>query len=359
MPADSLFRQAHELGRDPVPGLALLRLAQGKVDSARAMMERALSDPLLSRLDRAKLLPAQAEVAVASGAPDVGRAAADELKSIADAYGSPALDARAAFARGIVDLSDGQPAPAAASLRRAWKLSRDNDLPYEAARARMSLGQAYRACGNEDDAELELRSAAASFERLGAVAAARDTAALLQSYWATRLSRADSRALKLDRYGVRNFAAASLAGLIFTATLGCAHLAQGASVNREATLSRGGGLAGISETITLSSIDGVGRGTWKRTIGGRNEAGSIRLSNAELTRTLQDLDSIARALPASPPDTGTMRQICADYILTRLEARAGNSSHVAMEERPHKTAELESYWRNLHDMFDYLVKTAR
>jgi tetratricopeptide (TPR) repeat protein len=180
--ADSLFRQAHELGRDPVPGLALLRLAQGKVDSARLMMDRALSDPLMSRLDRAKLLPAQAEVAVASGAPDVGRAAADELKSIADAYGSPALDARAAFARGIVDLSDGQPAPAAASLRRAWKLSRDNDLPYEAARARMSLGQAYRACGNEDDAELELRSAAASFERLGAVAASRDTAALLESY---------------------------------------------------------------------------------------------------------------------------------------------------------------------------------
>ncbi|MGH7269122.1 MAG: protein kinase domain-containing protein, partial [Polyangiaceae bacterium] len=44
--ADNLFRQAHELGRDPVPGLALLRLAQGRTENARALLERALSDPL-------------------------------------------------------------------------------------------------------------------------------------------------------------------------------------------------------------------------------------------------------------------------------------------------------------------------
>jgi serine/threonine protein kinase/tetratricopeptide (TPR) repeat protein len=177
--ADGLFRQAHELGRDPVPGLALLRLEQGKIESARALIERALSDPLMSRLDRAKLLPAQAEVAVASGASDVARAAADELTSIADAYGSPALAARAAFAQGLVDLNDSQPARAATSLRRAWKLSKESDLPYEAACARVSLGKAYRAMGNKEDAELELKAAAASFERLGAIADARSTAALL------------------------------------------------------------------------------------------------------------------------------------------------------------------------------------
>ena len=101
--ADSLFRQAHELGRDPVPGLALLRLAQGRTENARALIERALSDPLLSRLDRARLLPAQAEVAFASGASETSRAAAEELTSIAAAYGSPALAARAAFARGLVE----------------------------------------------------------------------------------------------------------------------------------------------------------------------------------------------------------------------------------------------------------------
>jgi len=179
--ADGLFRRAHELGRDPVPGLALLRQAQGRLESARSLLERALSEPTLSQLDRAKLLPAQVEVAIESGATDVARAGAQELTSISDTYGSPALVARAAYAQGLVELSEGRAAPAAASLRRAWRLSKECDLPYEAARARVSLAQAYRAHGNADDAELELQAAVISFERLGATAAARTTAALLET----------------------------------------------------------------------------------------------------------------------------------------------------------------------------------
>src|SRR6185437_3977183 len=141
--ADNLFRQAHELGRDPLPGLALLRLAQGRTES-----ERALSDPLSAPLDRAKLLPAQVDAAFAAGATDATRAAADELASIAESYGSPVLAAHAAFARGLVELGEGAPAKAAASLRRAWRLAKECDLPYEAARSRVLLGRAYRACGN-------------------------------------------------------------------------------------------------------------------------------------------------------------------------------------------------------------------
>jgi tetratricopeptide (TPR) repeat protein len=180
--ADGLFRRAHELGRDPVPGLALLRLGQGRTESARALLDRALSEQTLSRLDRAKLLPAQVEVAIAGGAPEIARAAAEELAAIAETYGSPALVARAAFARGLVELSDGKPAPASANLRRAWRLSKESDLPYEAARARVALAQAYRACGNREDAELELQAAAVSFERLGATMAARSTVALLETF---------------------------------------------------------------------------------------------------------------------------------------------------------------------------------
>jgi tetratricopeptide (TPR) repeat protein len=180
--ADGLFRRAHELGRDPVPGLALLRHAQGRTESARAVLERALSEPTLSQLDRAKLLPAQVEVAIATGASDLARSAAEELISIAETYGSPALAARAAFANGLVELSEGKAGPASASLRRAWKLSKDSDLPYEAARARVSLAQAYRACGNREDAELELQAAAISFEKLGATSAARSTTELLAAF---------------------------------------------------------------------------------------------------------------------------------------------------------------------------------
>lgn len=177
--AEGLFRHAHELGRDPVPGLALLRLAQGRVDNARALLDRALSDPSLVPLERARLLPAQAEVAFASQAPAISRAVADELESIARTYGSPALAARAAFARGLVELGEARPADASASFRRAWRLSKESDLPYEAARSRVLLAQAYRACGNGEDAELELRAAVVSFEKLGAAPAVRSTVALL------------------------------------------------------------------------------------------------------------------------------------------------------------------------------------
>jgi tetratricopeptide (TPR) repeat protein len=179
--ADELFSRAHELGCDPLPGLALLRLAQGETESARALLDRALSDPLLSSLDRARLLPAQAEVALACGARETSRAVATELASIAEDYGSPALVARAAFARGLVELGDGQPAEAATHFRQAWKLSKDSDLPYEAARARVMLGQAYRAAGNKEDARLELRAAIGAFQKLGAAEDARRTTALLEA----------------------------------------------------------------------------------------------------------------------------------------------------------------------------------
>jgi tetratricopeptide (TPR) repeat protein len=168
--ADDFFRRAHALGRDPLPGLALLRLAQGRADSAHALLDRALSDPLLGALDRMRLLPARAEVALATGAVDTARATAAECASVAETYGSPALAANAAFARGLLEFGEAQPTQAAASLRRAWKLWKDTDLPYEAARARMFLGRAYRASGNADDADMELQAAAASFERLGATA---------------------------------------------------------------------------------------------------------------------------------------------------------------------------------------------
>jgi tetratricopeptide (TPR) repeat protein len=178
--ADELFSRAHEMGCDPLPGLASLRLAQGETESARALLDRALSDPLLSSLDRARLLPAQAEVALMSGARELSRAIADELTSIAEAYESPALVARAALARGMVELGDERPIEAAIHFRRAWKLSRESDLPYEAARARVMLAQAYRASGNREDARLELRAAVGAFQKLGAAGDTRRALELLE-----------------------------------------------------------------------------------------------------------------------------------------------------------------------------------
>src|SRR5918999_4475739 len=60
--AEQAFRDAHALGTDPHPGLALLRLARGEVDAARRGMRRAL-DGKADRLVRPRRLPAQVEVA--------------------------------------------------------------------------------------------------------------------------------------------------------------------------------------------------------------------------------------------------------------------------------------------------------
>ena len=166
--AEDVFRQAHELGRDPVPGLALLRLAEGKVAAARMLIDRAVADRPERSLERARLLPAQVQIALAGAEIDVARAAALELEAIAGQYGSTALQASAAEARGAVQLAEGSGDGAVPSLRRACKLWQEVQLPYETATARALLAAAYRATGRSEDAELELRAAASTFRGLGA-----------------------------------------------------------------------------------------------------------------------------------------------------------------------------------------------
>lgn len=120
-------------------------------------------------------MPAQAEVSVASAATDVARAAEAELAETAEAYGSPALAGRAAFALGMVELGEGEPARASVTLRRTWRLLKDSELPYEAARAKVMLASTYWECWNREDASLELQAAVASFEMLRAGMDARRT----------------------------------------------------------------------------------------------------------------------------------------------------------------------------------------
>ena len=177
--ADEMFQRAHELGRDPLPGLALLRTAQGRPESAKALLDRALAEPGLGRLDRARLLPALVDAALATGDDDTAKAAVLELTSTAQAYGTATLAAQAALAHGVMDLANGRPADAAGHFRRAVRLWKETDLPYEIARARVLLAKAYRTAGDAEDAALELRAAKSSFERLGATADLREAAELL------------------------------------------------------------------------------------------------------------------------------------------------------------------------------------
>jgi len=178
--AEAAFTRAHEKGRDPLPGMALLRLAQGKADAARSLIQRGL-DETDYPLARARLLPARIEIALATGDPETARTAIEELDEIGSRFGSAVHRNGARQGRGLLLLASGDAEGAARELRRVWKTWVDLDLPYEGARTRLALGEAYRAARNPDDAELELRAARSAFERLGAAPLERRASELLSA----------------------------------------------------------------------------------------------------------------------------------------------------------------------------------
>jgi tetratricopeptide (TPR) repeat protein/tRNA A-37 threonylcarbamoyl transferase component Bud32 len=168
--AREMFSEAHTRGRDPQPGLALLRLAEGKSEAARSMIERALIELAPTALDRAKLLPALIEISLACGEIEAAAEGASELETITTTYTSPALVASAALARGRVELARGQAEQAMLHLRRACRIWAEIDLPVELAQTRLLLSRVYSALGNTDEAELEERTAQAVLERITAAA---------------------------------------------------------------------------------------------------------------------------------------------------------------------------------------------
>ncbi|MFG2822837.1 LuxR C-terminal-related transcriptional regulator [Kitasatospora sp. NPDC048365] len=165
--AEEAYRTAARYGCDAQPGLALLRLAQHRAEAAAAGIRRALAEAV-EPLARARLLPAAAEIARATGDLAAARAATEELGEIAAAYGRPALQAQAAAARAAWQLDDGNPQAALTDARAAWRFWRELGSPYPAARARLLVARACRALGDEEGAATELGAAAEAFERLGA-----------------------------------------------------------------------------------------------------------------------------------------------------------------------------------------------
>ena len=166
--AETAYKEAARFGREPQPGLALLRLAQGKGAAAAAAIRRGLDETKLP-LRRAALLPARVEIALALGDIEGARAASLELDGIAERQQSDLLGATAAHARGAVALAEGDAGRAIAPLREAWTTWQELEAPYEAARARVLIGLAYSALGDDDAAAMELEAARDAFGSLGAV----------------------------------------------------------------------------------------------------------------------------------------------------------------------------------------------
>ncbi|MBA2300904.1 MAG: hypothetical protein H0W22_09070 [Chloroflexi bacterium] len=166
--AETALREAHARGRSPQPALALVRLAEGKIKAAASAIKGALAEETWDRWARARLLPAQVEIAIAAGDITLARTAVDELSGIVEGYPSPALESGRQVALGRVLLTEGDLPGAIRELRAAIKGWRGVGAPYEIARARAVLSRALRAVENEDDADLELRAALDEFRRLGA-----------------------------------------------------------------------------------------------------------------------------------------------------------------------------------------------
>ena len=165
--AEEAYRSASRWGKEPQPGLALLRLAQGRIEIAVGAIRRlvgATADPL----QLARLLPAYVEIMLAAGKIDAARDACKQFQEIAERFDTGLLGAIAAHCRGALELAQGDAHAALGSLRRAVEVFQQIETPYIAARARLLAGLACRALADEEGASLELDAARAVFEQLGA-----------------------------------------------------------------------------------------------------------------------------------------------------------------------------------------------
>ncbi|QOR38562.1 hypothetical protein HNO52_08605 [Billgrantia diversa] len=175
--AEEAFLAAHQNAWLPQPGLAMLRLAQGRVEEAFSMINSALDHPFdipskerppSGGLQRAPLRDAQVVIALAAGDADTARTAAADLAEIAQMYRSRTLQNSALAAQGRLALFDGQESDAIRLLSEAvmeWVSLR---MPFEAAQLRVELAVAHRAAGDAKTAELEIEAACRAFESLNA-----------------------------------------------------------------------------------------------------------------------------------------------------------------------------------------------
>jgi DNA-binding CsgD family transcriptional regulator/tetratricopeptide (TPR) repeat protein len=165
--AEQAYHQAHDYGRDPQPGLAVLRLAQGRVEEGCRSISTALAASAGSRLERAALHAAQVEIALADGNLEAAEQSALEVAETAADFDSVGLRAEGHRCRGEVLLAQGRTVEALGELRMAFNAWKQIDVPFEVARTRMLLSRSYAELGDADAAAREQAAAQTCFDVLG------------------------------------------------------------------------------------------------------------------------------------------------------------------------------------------------
>lgn len=166
--AEELFAEAepHPLAR---LGIAELRLDRGDVDTACALLERALRAIPRDRLiPRAAPLELLVRATAAAGGHDAAGAHLAELRTIAAGAPIGSLEAAVSFAEGIVAATIGDHESARQRLGDAVETFAANGAPYEMSRARLLLAESLAVVGRVDAAVHEATAALRRFDELGA-----------------------------------------------------------------------------------------------------------------------------------------------------------------------------------------------
>jgi DNA-binding CsgD family transcriptional regulator len=165
--AEAAYERAQEAGRLAQPGLALVRLSQGRIDAAVAAIDTALAGSTDS-VTRARLLPAFVEIMLVAGRIEAAGAGVDELAGLAQRADVLFLEAAALHAAAAVSLAAGDARSAMGGLRAAQTMWERLEVPYETARTRRLIAEACMALGDAETAEFEADAARQIFADLGA-----------------------------------------------------------------------------------------------------------------------------------------------------------------------------------------------
>lgn len=160
------YQEASQHGKSPVPGIPLLRFAQGDTEAAAVAIRRALEERS-DRSTRAQVLVAAVDILAATGDTEPASEAAAELSDLAIQIGAPVLSAMAIRAKAVVALAS-EPARALDHARDAADAWARLDSPYDHAKTREIAGAACMLLGDPDSARFWIDPALVTYEGLGA-----------------------------------------------------------------------------------------------------------------------------------------------------------------------------------------------